>query len=83
VHVALARHPQLYLSRTKEPKFFLADGREALIPDPIEDVRRLESLTGESFANWLDAHRDGRRSALVPQGRTGTAHNSIDRPIRD
>jgi Sulfotransferase family len=27
LHVALARHPQLYLSRVKEPKFFLTDGR--------------------------------------------------------
>jgi hypothetical protein len=26
LHVALARHPQLYLSRLKEPKFFLTDG---------------------------------------------------------
>ena len=26
LHVALARHPQLYLSRVKEPKFFLTDG---------------------------------------------------------
>jgi hypothetical protein len=27
VHAALARHPELYLSRIKEPKFFLCDGR--------------------------------------------------------
>jgi Sulfotransferase family len=26
LHVALARHPQLYLSQVKEPKFFLTDG---------------------------------------------------------
>ena len=26
VHTALARHPQLYLSAVKEPKFFLSDG---------------------------------------------------------
>jgi Sulfotransferase family len=26
LHVALARHPQLYLSRVKEPKYFLTDG---------------------------------------------------------
>jgi hypothetical protein len=26
LHVALARHPELYLSRIKEPKFFLTDG---------------------------------------------------------
>jgi hypothetical protein len=27
LHVALARHPELFLSTNKEPKFFLADGR--------------------------------------------------------
>ena len=27
LHAALARHPQLYLSAVKEPKFFLTDGR--------------------------------------------------------
>jgi Sulfotransferase family len=27
LHVALARHPELYLSAVKEPKFFLTDGR--------------------------------------------------------
>ncbi len=27
LHVALARHPQLYLSRVKEPKYFLTNGR--------------------------------------------------------
>lgn len=26
LHVALARHPQLFLSRVKEPKFFMCDG---------------------------------------------------------
>ncbi len=26
LHVALARHPELYLSRVKEPKFYLGDG---------------------------------------------------------
>ena len=26
LHVALARHPDLFLSRNKEPKFFLSDG---------------------------------------------------------
>src|SRR5215472_4640173 len=27
LHAALARHPGLYLSAVKEPKFFLSDGR--------------------------------------------------------
>jgi hypothetical protein len=32
LHVALARHPQLYLSPVKEPKFFLTDGRPPVGP---------------------------------------------------
>jgi hypothetical protein len=31
IHAALAQHPQLYLSRIKEPKFFLTDG-----PPPVQ-----------------------------------------------
>ena len=27
LHVALARHPGLFMSAVKEPKFFLSDGR--------------------------------------------------------
>jgi hypothetical protein len=80
INGVLSRH----LQREQRPRQPLTpDQREALIPDIERDVRRLESLTGESFGHWLDAHRDGRRSALVPEGRIGTAHNSIDRPIRD
>lgn len=80
VNRALSRH----LQREQRPRQPLTpDQREALLPDIVEDVRRLEALTGERFGHWLDAHRDGRRSALVPQGRIGTAHNSIDRPIRE
>ena len=29
VHAALARHPQLYLSPVKEPKYFLGDGERS------------------------------------------------------
>jgi hypothetical protein len=32
LHVALARHPQLYLSPVKEPKFFLTDGTDGEPP---------------------------------------------------
>jgi hypothetical protein len=80
VNGVLSRH----LQREQRPRQPLTpDQREALIPDIEADVRRLEALTGESFAHWVDAHRDSRRSLLVPDGRIGTAHNSIDRPIRD
>jgi len=76
----LARHLQRE-QRPREP--LTPDQRDALIPRVADDVRRLEALTGESFAHWLDPHRNGTRSALAPQGRIGTAHNSIDRPIRE
>jgi hypothetical protein len=77
---ALERH----LQREQRPRQPLTpDQRDVLIPRVANDVRRLEALTGESFAHWLDAHRDSTRSALAPQGRIGTAHNSIDRPIRE
>lgn len=43
VHVALARHPQLWLSRNKEPKFFLTDGAPPVArggPGDAETYRR-------------------------------------------
>lgn len=76
----LSRH----LQREQRPRQPLTpDQREALMPRIADDVRRLEALTGARFDAWLDAHRPGARAALAPQGRIGTAHNSIDRPIRD
>jgi len=44
-------------------------------------VRLLEEVTGSSFADWLDGGRAAGRRPLQPQGRIGTAHNSIDRPL--
>ena len=34
LHAALVRHPQLYLSRVKEPKFFLSDGPPPTLGGP-------------------------------------------------
>jgi hypothetical protein len=39
LHVALARHPQLYLSPVKEPKFFLTDGGPPTGPGGPGDVQ--------------------------------------------
>jgi Sulfotransferase family len=39
LHVALARHPQLYLSPVKEPKFFLTDGSPPTGPGGPGDVQ--------------------------------------------
>jgi hypothetical protein len=76
----LTRH----LQREQRPRQALTpDQRDALIGHFVEDVALLQDLTGESFADWVDAHRPTQRSLLRPAGRIGTAHNSIDQPIRD
>jgi Sulfotransferase family len=78
----LSRHLQRE-QRVREP--LTLDQREALLPHFSDDVALLEQLTGESFADWLDLDVDrfGGRAQLRPAGRIGTAHQSIDRPIRD
>jgi hypothetical protein len=78
----LSRHLQRE-QRPREP--LRQEQRAALIPHFTDDVQRLEKLTGESFGDWvdLDVGRFGGRQQLRPSGRIGTAHQSIDRPIRD
>jgi hypothetical protein len=76
----LTRH----LQREQRPREGLTpDQRDALIGHFAKDVALLERLTGESFSDWVDAHRATDRAELRSAGRIGTAHNSIDRPIRD
>jgi hypothetical protein len=78
----LSRHLQRE-QRVREP--LTPEQRAALLPHFSQDVLLLEKVTGESFAEWLDSDvgRFGGRTALRPAGRIGTAHQSIDRPIRD
>jgi hypothetical protein len=76
----LSRHLQRE-QRPREPLHL--SQRDALVGHFAEDVVLLEKLTGESFADWVDVHRRTDRAVLRPDGRIGTAHNSIDRPIRD
>jgi hypothetical protein len=78
----LSRHLQRE-QRVREP--LTLDQRAALLPHFTDDVLLLERVTGESFAEWLDLDVDrfGGRAQLRPAGRIGTAHQSIDRPIRD
>jgi len=74
----LSRH----LQREQRPRQPLRpEQRAQLLPAVAEDVRRLEEVTGSSFADWLDGGRAVGRRALQPHGRIGTAHNSIDRPL--
>ena len=54
LHVALARHPQLYLSRVKEPKYFLTNGRPRAQGGP-GDAKTLREQV------W---RRDGVRGAV-------------------
>jgi hypothetical protein len=53
--------------------------------EPEHDSIKACLVTGESFSDWLDLDVDrfGGRAPLRPLGRIGTAHQSIDRPIRD
>jgi hypothetical protein len=78
----LSRHLQRE-QRVREP--LTPDQRAALLPHFTDDVLLLERLTGESWSDWLDLDvgRFGDRTQLRPAGRIGTAHQSIDRPIRD
>jgi hypothetical protein len=78
----LSRHLQRE-QRVREP--LTLEQREALLPHFTDDVVLLEKLTGESFSDWLDLDvaRFGGRTQLRPVGRIGTAHQSIDRPLRD
>ena len=52
VHTALARHPQLFLSAIKEPKFFLCDG-----PPPQEGGPG----DAHSYREWVWRRHDYER----------------------
>jgi hypothetical protein len=55
--------------------------RAELIPHFAADVALLEDLTGESFADWLQAAPRTYRAEVNPVGPFGTAYQSIDRPL--
>lgn len=58
-----------------------AEQRAALIPHYADDVELLQKLTGESFADWLQAAPQMNQGEVKPIGRFGTAYQSIDRPL--
>jgi len=64
LHVALAQHPQLYLSPVKEPKYFLCDGA----PPPAEGQRGPGDA--HSAQEWL--WRRDRYEALFAAAPEGT-----------
>ncbi len=55
--------------------------RAELIPYFAADVALLQELTGESFADWLQAAPRTYNGEVKPVGRFGTAYQSIDRPL--
>jgi len=67
--------------RRREP--LTPDQRAALIPHFAADIALLERLTDQSFADWLESESPDNAADLKTRGRIGTAHNSIDRPLRD
>jgi len=58
-----------------------ADQRARVLPTFVDDIALLERVTGLSFAHWSDADNGRTRPTLPIDGRIGTAHGSIDRPI--
>ena len=56
------------------------DQRARLLPRYDDDVRLLERLTGLQLDHWREVHALSR-PPLEIQGRFGTAHSDIDRPL--
>lgn len=78
VEAFLARRLQRE-QRPRQP--ITAEQRAQLLGDFVDDIRLLERLTGESFADWLDPRRSEQRSGTRPSGKIGTAFGSIDNPL--
>jgi hypothetical protein len=55
--------------------------RAQLIPVFESDIELLETVTHRSFDHWRDLRNGTLRQPLRVQGRFGTAHRSIDRPL--
>jgi hypothetical protein len=55
--------------------------RAQLIPVFESDIELLETVTQRSFDHWRDLRNGVLRQPLQVQGRFGTAHRSIDRPL--
>lgn len=54
-----------------------------LLPLLVDDVDRLEQVTGQSFQDWIDPTRVVERRSLRVDRKIGTGYMSIDRPIRE
>jgi hypothetical protein len=65
--------------RTRTP--LTPDERTRLLPAFDEDITLLEMLTGLRLDHWRELHNATARPPLEIQGRFGTAHRDIDRPL--
>jgi hypothetical protein len=65
LHVALANHPQLFMSRVKEPKFFLTDGR------PIPAGRGPGDAATNRHIIWRQAEYEALFDAAPPGTKCG------------
>lgn len=76
----LSRH----LQREQLPRVPLTPAqRAALLPQVADDVRLLEEVTGQSFADWREEGHAQQRASLRPKGKIGTGFQSIDDPFGD
>jgi hypothetical protein len=64
LHAALARHPGLYMSAVKEPKFFLSDGplpaKGSGPGDMVRRPRRRDRAGGAASTHLLYSYRNNR-----------------------
>jgi hypothetical protein len=74
---AVRRHLQRE-QRQRAP--LTAAERAALLPSFLDDIALIESITGLHLDHWR-AHVPHERPPLDIQGRIGTAHTNIDRPL--
>ena len=69
LHVALARHPELFLSRVKEPKFFLTDGVRPAGPGGPGDARTFQEYVVDRGA-YEELFREAPRGNLTGESTT-------------
>ena len=69
LHVALARHPQLFMSRVKEPKFFLTEGE----PRPQRGPGDARTVREQVWQRERVRGAVRRRAARHPAGRVDLA----------
>jgi hypothetical protein len=87
LHVALSRHPQLFLSAVKEPKFFLTDGAPPAGPGGPGDAQTFREYVWRraDYERLFDAAPAGalRGESTTLYLRDPAAHERIARTVPD